>query len=138
MNPDSTNNRIKELREGTAKPIENAPGHQIVGTDGSGWYQQVGHDHDVHSVKADSAELRQELHQKIALQIQLHRNKPQRGLFLKLDLAVARSDSAMFRASELVGVKPSAGLYERIKEILVTEEDLDPNSELWKLWGVNL
>lgn len=136
MNPNTTNKRIKELHENTYRPVENAPDHQIIGTDGSGWYQQVGHDHDRRSNSADLAELRTHMRQKIASQLNNHKNRPQIGLFRMLELAIVRSDWVVFRTVELVGVKPSNGLYEKIKEILVTEDNLDPNSELWKLFGV--
>lgn len=138
MDPDSRNQRIKELLENVSKPVEDAPAYQIVGLDGSGWHQQVGHDHDVHSNKADLAELRQQTRKKISSQIKAHNGRPQLGLFKMLEVAIVRSDSAVFRSVELVGVKPSEGLYEKIKAILVAEDDLDPKSPLWELLGVSI
>jgi hypothetical protein len=137
MNPDSTNKRIKELRGNVTRPVESAPAYQIIGLDGSGWYQQVGHDHDAHSNKADLAELREQMREKIAWQRKAHNGRPQLGLFNMLELAIVRSDSAVFRCVDLMGVKPSDGLYEKIKAILVAEDDLDPMSPLWKLLGVS-
>ena len=64
-------------------------------------------------------------------------DKPQRGLLKKLELAIIRSDSALMDTARLVGVKPSCGLYTKIKEILVVEEDLDPHTDLWRLLGVD-
>lgn len=136
MNSNSTKMHIDELCKGATRTVESAPAYQIVGSDGSGWYQQVGHDHDVKAQKADVAELRLQLRQKIASQLELHKDRPQAGLFRMLELAVVRSDSAVFRSAELVGFKPSNGLYYKIKEILVAEDGLDPKSELWTLLGI--
>jgi len=137
-NKDSDKLHIEKLLENMSRPIENAPTHQIIGTDGSGWYQQVGHIHDKHSNKADLAEIRALLRQKIAVQIEAHKNRPQQKLFKMLELAIVRSDKSLFRLAEIVGVKPSQGLYEQIKTIIVDEDDrLDSNSPLWKLLGVN-
>lgn len=137
VNPDPTNQRIGQLLGATSRPVEDAPEYQIIGTDGSGWYQQVGHDHDVHANKAMQAELRQQMRQKVASQLKAHHDRPQAGLFRMLELAIVRSDSAVLRATKLVGLKPSDGLYEKIKEILVAEDNLDPKSELWTLLGVS-
>lgn len=137
MDKDSTNRRIRELSDEAIKPVENAPPYQIIGTDGAGWYQQVGHVHDVHANKSALAELRQQMREKIAFQIEVHKDRPQAGLFRMLELAIIRSDSAVFRSAELVGVKPSDGLYENIKAVLVATDELDPNSRLWTLMGVS-
>ena len=136
MDQDSTNRRIRELREDATRPVENAPPYQIVGTDGHGWHQQVGHVHDVHANKSALAELRQQMREKITSQIEVHKDRPQAGLFRMLELAIIRSDSAVFRSAELVGVKPSDGLYEKIKTILVATDELEPKSRLWTLMGV--
>ena len=61
----------------------------------------------------------------------------QRGLLRKLELSVVRSDKALFDTAKLIGVKPSDGLYKRIKAILVEAEGLDPESVLWRLLGVD-
>jgi hypothetical protein len=130
--------RIEELVENMARPIENAPAHQIIGTDGLGWYQQVGHVHDSHSNKANLAELRLKLRHKITAQIDSHKDRPQQKLFKMLELAIIRSDKSLFQLAALVGMKPSEGLYEKIKSILVDEDNLlDAKSPLWKLMGVN-
>lgn len=137
-NRDSDKHRIKELLGNRAKPIESAPTHQIIGTDGLGWYQQVGHDHDIKSNKADLAELRSLLRMKIAAQIEAHKDRPQQKLFKMLELAIVRSDTSLFRLADIVGVKPSQGLYAKIKCIIVDEDSqLDSKSPLWKLLGVN-
>ena len=138
MNPDPNNQSIKQLREATDRPVESPPGYHIVGRDGAGWYQAVGHNHDVHSNKAMMAELRQQVRQKVVSQLKAHHDRPQAGLFRMLELAIVRSDSAVLRTSALVGLKPSDGLYEKIKEILVAEDNLDPKSELWMLLGFSL
>ena len=137
MDQDSTNRRIRELSVDATKPVENAPSYQIIGTDGAGWYQQVGHMHDVHANKSALAKLRQQMREKIAAQIEVHKGRPQAGLFRMLELAIVQNDSAVFRSAELVGVKPSDGLYEKIKAILVATDELDPNSRLWTLMGVS-
>ena len=136
MNPDSADTSLRELRESATRPIEDAPEHQIIGTDGSGWYKQVGHEHDVRSNKSSLAELRQQLRERITSQIAVHKNRPQAGLLKMLELTLVRSDSAVFRSADLVGVKPSDGLYTKVKAILVVEDELDPNSELWALLGI--
>ena len=130
--------RIEKLRENMAMPIENAPTHQIIGTDGSGWYQQVRHEHDKHSNKSDLAEIRALLRQKIAAQIEAHKNRPQQELFRMLELAIVRSDKSLFRLVDIVGVNPSHGLYEQIMKIIVDEDSqIDSRSLPWKLLGVN-
>lgn len=137
-NGDSDKQGIEELLENMVKPIESAPTHQIIGTDGLGWYQQVGHVHDNQSNKADLAELRARLRLKIVAQIQAHKDRPQQKLFKLLELAIVRSDTALFRLADIVGVKPSQGLYAKVKKIIVDEDSqLDSKSPLWKLLGVN-
>ena len=69
---------LQAAAENMARPIENAPAHQIIGTDGLGWYQQVGHVHDNHSNKANFAEIRARLCLKIVAQIEAHKDRPQR------------------------------------------------------------
>jgi len=55
-----------------------------------------------------------------------------------LELAIVRSDTSLVRLADLVGMKPSDGLYEKMKLILVEEDNLlDSKSPLWKLLGVN-
>lgn len=137
MNANSASMLFRELREDTTRPVEDAPAHQIINTDGAGWYQHLGHVHDVRANQSAFAELRQQIREKIASQIEVHKNRPQAGLFRMLELAIVRSDSAVFRSAELAGVKPSDGLYEKIKAILVVEDELDPKSELWTLFGIS-
>jgi len=137
-NQDSDKDSVAELLKNMARPIESAPAHQMIGTDGLGWYQQVGHIHDIHANRADLAKLRLKRRQKICAQIEAHQNKPQQKLFKMLELAIVRSDTSLVRLADLVGMKPSDGLYEKMKLILVEEDNLlDSKSPLWKLLGVN-
>lgn len=128
---------IKHLVDGCFQQVEDAPEHQLIGVDGAGWFQQVGHDHDARANKSNLEELRRQIRLKIAAHIDSLGDKPQRGLLKKLELAIIRSDSALMDTARLVGVKPSCGLYTKIKEILVVEENLDPHTDLWRLLGVD-
>lgn len=122
-NADVTNMLARELLEDFARPVEDAPTHQIIGTDGAGWYQLVGHVHDVHAKKSALAELRQQIRERISSQIEVHKSRPEAALFKALELAIIRSDSAVFRTAELFGIKPSSGLYGKIAAILVAENE---------------
>ena len=69
------------------------------------------------------------MRERIASQIEVHKGRPQAELFRQLELAVVRSDSAVFQCMKLDGVKPSDGLYEKIKAILIAEDVRDADRE---------
>lgn len=128
---------IKQLVDDSFRQVENAPRHQLVGIDGAGWFQQVGHDHDSRANKSSLEELRNQMRLRIVNLMHSPACKRQHGLLRKLELAVVRSDKALLDTVKLVGVRPSEGLYIRIKDILIEAENLDPDSDLWRLLGVD-
>lgn len=128
---------IRHLIDSCSAAIEIAPVVQIVGGNGQDWYQQVGHDHDFHANRSSLEELRNQIRSRIVNLSKSPGALRQRGLLRKLELSVVRSNKALFDTAKLIGVKPSDGLYKRIKVILVEAENLDPESELWLLLGVD-
>lgn len=136
QNPSDLNS-ISQLIDDFSRAVENAPTHQLVGTDGKGWFQQVGHDHDKHAKSSGLEELRNQIRSRIVNLMNSPGATRQRGLLRKLELSVVGSDKALLDTAKLIGVKPSSGLYKRIKEILVETEGLDPDSDLWRLLGVD-
>lgn len=128
---------INQLIDDSFRAVEDAPTFQFVGTDGAGWFQQVGHDHDKHAKTSSLEELRIQIRLRIVNLMESPGAMRQRGLLRKLELSVVGSDKALRDTAKLIGVKPSGGLYKRIKEILVETEGLDPDSDLWRLLGVD-
>lgn len=113
---------IKQLVEASFREVESAPRQHLVGTDGAGWFQQVGHDHDSCANRSSLEELRNRIRTRIKTLIDSPGAKHQRELLRKLELAVIKSDRALLETAELVGIKPRWGLYKRIEEIVVEAE----------------
>ena len=111
---------IQQLIDDFSRAVESAPTHQVVRTNGAGWFQQVGHDHDLHANRSGLEELRKQIRLRIVNLMKSPGATRQRGLLKKLELSVVRSDKALRDTAKLIGVKPSDGLYKRIKEIFHT------------------
>ena len=113
----SENDRIKTLLENCSIPVEPGVPNYRFG-DPKSWFQNVGHDFDRARIRNNKAELRQALMQKIERYRTQFEDKSILDLLYNLQIAITRSDDALMKTAELIGVRPSEGLLTSFAEIV--------------------
>jgi hypothetical protein len=116
---DSDNKRIMQLLEEYGLPVEAAPYPYQIGDGGVSLKKKIGNEHDRARRKNCLMELRKAVIAKIKSYKSRSQNNQHLLLLENLEETINTSNDALiWTAKEIVGVRPSEGLFEKIALVL--------------------
>ena len=116
--PHWANDRIRDLLTDCIGQIEPRNSVYMIGDGGESWLNQVGHEFDRSKIRSAKVELRKEVEREISRIRDAAETESGISILNELDIAIHKSDMALFGAARALFRRPTTGLFNTIKKIV--------------------